>query len=285
MTAEIYQMPKPTLHLYCAKCGVASEPRCDCNVGYITAGEVARRAVAANPEMSDRAIADKIGVAKVTVQRARQSGGPNDPPAKRTGKDGKSYTAKPTRKAKHPREVEDRAARMVLDEGKRYDEAGGATGIGIGTVHKAVTREKALREAAADPIIDPSALSMSMQQKNEVWRRQEKKRLEIEIDSRLREEQRERLETLVLPSLRKRRAEADKVIAARKGPLSKAEYRLIERCLHPDNTASGELRAEAFRMFRGKKLVLVNEAEAPTESPTIPTTVAEWEAMKRKASQ
>jgi len=74
-------------------------------------------------------------------------------------------------------------------------------------------------------------------------------------------------------------------VKARKGPLSKTQYRLVERCLHPDNSASAELRSEAFQMFRGKKLVLVAENEAPTESPTVPTTVAEWEEMKRKASR
>jgi len=282
MTAAIYRMPKPTLHLHCAKCGVITEAQCGCGAGYVTAGEYARRAIKANPEKSDRAIAEEIGVSRATVDRARKATGSNEPVEKRTGKDGKKRRM-PAPKHDKAREV----VRPLVEAGKSVSRHQLAADHGLthGAIQRAEIAERARHEAAADPIIDPATLSLSMQKKNEIWRRQEKKRLEIEIDMRLRNEQRERLEELVLPSLNKRRAEYEKVIKARKGPLSKTQYRLVERCLHPDNSASAELRSEAFQMFRGKKLVLVAENEAPTESPTVPTTVAEWEEMKRKASR
>src|ERR1700722_2039723 len=63
---------------------------------YRRAWMAARRArkkepVAAHPQKSNRAIAAETGVAFKTVPRARTSGGPNDPPEKTIGLDGKSY--------------------------------------------------------------------------------------------------------------------------------------------------------------------------------------------------
>ena len=53
------------------------------------------RAIAENPAMSDRAIAAEIGVGKDTVRRARNATGADAPVATRTGRDGKSYPARP----------------------------------------------------------------------------------------------------------------------------------------------------------------------------------------------
>ena len=66
MTAEIHKLhPKAAAdHLECPKCHATTELRCDCGVEYIyvKASERAERAVKANPEKSDRAIAEEIGV-------------------------------------------------------------------------------------------------------------------------------------------------------------------------------------------------------------------------------
>jgi hypothetical protein len=63
----------------------------------------AAKAVAANPDKSDRATAAEIGVGKDTVRRARKSVGANAPTEKRVGKDGKSYKArKPTTRKPKP---------------------------------------------------------------------------------------------------------------------------------------------------------------------------------------
>jgi hypothetical protein len=53
----------------------------------------AAKAIEANPEMNDRAIADKTGIAPMTIRRARKSVLPNGKTDKRVGKDGKSYPA------------------------------------------------------------------------------------------------------------------------------------------------------------------------------------------------
>lgn len=80
--------------LGCSACGATAEAACDCGVPYDPAGQRAAAAVAAHPEKSDRAIAADIGVGKNTVMRARQSDGPDGPPERRVGKDGKRDPAK-----------------------------------------------------------------------------------------------------------------------------------------------------------------------------------------------
>ena len=84
-----------------ARCNAIQSANCDCGVGYVPAGKRAEEAVAANPQMSDRAIADEIGESHRTVNRARKATGTkNDPVADRTGRDGKQRAA---RKAKAKR--------------------------------------------------------------------------------------------------------------------------------------------------------------------------------------
>jgi hypothetical protein len=76
-----------TVALECPQCGAAGQGSCHCGVPYIPAGERAKKAVAENPELSDRAIAAEIDVDKNVVSRARKSTGA--PAPVRTGKDGK----------------------------------------------------------------------------------------------------------------------------------------------------------------------------------------------------
>jgi len=77
------------MQMHCSSCGSAAKATCNCGVAYIPAGEFAARAVAANPEKSDRAIAKEIGVAPNTVRKARQSTAQKCAVGKRIGKDGK----------------------------------------------------------------------------------------------------------------------------------------------------------------------------------------------------
>jgi hypothetical protein len=60
---------------------------------YVSASAVAKAAIAAHPQKTDRAIAAETGVGKDTVRRARDTVGANAPTEKRTGKDGKQYKA------------------------------------------------------------------------------------------------------------------------------------------------------------------------------------------------
>ncbi len=64
---------KPALEIGCTSCGATVDAACDCGAPYMPAGQRAASAIAANPQMSDRAIAQQIGVSQPTVSRARQS--------------------------------------------------------------------------------------------------------------------------------------------------------------------------------------------------------------------
>jgi hypothetical protein len=74
----------------CSKCGAKAKPRCNCGVAYVPAHVFAANAVKANPEKSDRAIANQIGVSDKTVAKARKATAEKSAVEKRTGKDGKA---------------------------------------------------------------------------------------------------------------------------------------------------------------------------------------------------
>jgi hypothetical protein len=102
-TAQVVSIRRSAAKLECCKCGAMAETACNCGAPYVPAGDLAAKAVAANPDKSDRTIAAEIGVGKDTVRRARKSVGANAPTEKRVGKDGKSYKArKPTTRKPKP---------------------------------------------------------------------------------------------------------------------------------------------------------------------------------------
>jgi hypothetical protein len=94
--------------LECTTCGAEATAACSCTdpIYKLAPGERAARAVAADPAMSDRAIAEQIGVGHRTVGRARQrSTGSDDPvEAPRTGRDGRTRR-QPTRTISGVREM------------------------------------------------------------------------------------------------------------------------------------------------------------------------------------
>lgn len=77
--------------LRCTSCGTTTDAPCACGVAYayVPAGKRAEEALAENPQLSDRAIAEEIGVSDRTVNRARKSTATNVAVEKRIGKDGK----------------------------------------------------------------------------------------------------------------------------------------------------------------------------------------------------
>lgn len=92
-TDNVIELPQQN-NLVCPKCGIHAA--CRCGVAPITR---AAYAIQQNPEKSDRAIADEIGVGNATVSRARrdQSTVSRDAVQKRTGRDGRARR-RPTRK-------------------------------------------------------------------------------------------------------------------------------------------------------------------------------------------
>ena len=87
--AEVITFPVKT-KLVCSGCGAPGEGSCGCGVAYIPPAARAEAAVKANPQKSNRAIAEDLGVGKDTVRRARQSTGAGEPVEKRVGRDGKA---------------------------------------------------------------------------------------------------------------------------------------------------------------------------------------------------
>jgi hypothetical protein len=93
-TAQIVKLQhRPSIaRLECISCGASVDAGCNCGVAYKPAR--AAKAVAANPEKSDRLIAKELGdVSRETVRKARKVTTKLSP-GKRTGKDGKSYSIK-----------------------------------------------------------------------------------------------------------------------------------------------------------------------------------------------
>lgn len=60
------------IEMACTACGSLANAACDCGAPYLPAGQRAAEAIVANPRMSDRAIAEQIGVGTMTVNRARK---------------------------------------------------------------------------------------------------------------------------------------------------------------------------------------------------------------------
>lgn len=94
--ASVYEIRRAIVRLECSACGAEANASCDCAKPYVPAMARAAKAIAANPEKSDRAIAAEIGVDHKTVGKARRETGGDDSPPDRIGQDGKKYPAKRT---------------------------------------------------------------------------------------------------------------------------------------------------------------------------------------------
>lgn len=82
---------KATSRMQCSGCGASADVSCNCGVPYIPATARAAKAIAKNPNKSDRAIAADLGIGNATVSRARRkSTVSRDTVKKRVGRDGKA---------------------------------------------------------------------------------------------------------------------------------------------------------------------------------------------------
>lgn len=105
---SVVQIHRPVqrLALSCTKCGSMADATCDCGSPYIPAAARAAKAIVANPEKSNRTIANEIGVSHTTVQRARETG-TCVPVDERIGLDGKVRRL-PVRRSDEPEpDIED----------------------------------------------------------------------------------------------------------------------------------------------------------------------------------
>jgi hypothetical protein len=180
------------------------------------------------------------------------------------------------------------AASLVLDRGQTHEQAARAAGLGSELSSRlAEAYERGRRDERADPIVDPSTLTRSAQEKLAAVIRQHIRQLDVQYEQRVQEGVRRFLETATIPDYKNNLFAARKVLEARKGIMSAVDYRLVVSCLHPDSRRSlseAEL-AEAFDVIAKLRTVLVSEKEMPVAAPEMPRTYDEWEAMKRKASE
>jgi transcriptional regulator with XRE-family HTH domain len=180
-------------------------------------------------------------------------------------------------------QVQEQAALLFLDEGLSRDQVCDRTGLGQHEVQLAVERERGRREAA--PNITPEMLSMTAQQKFDAAIRQRTRKLEIEIEARIRAEHQRWLNEVSLPQYAKELAELERSITSRKGVMDRLTYRKILACLHPDRVQDPALKKryeEAFRLFTGLEKRVLDEKESPTTFRKMPRTYEELMAMKAK---
>lgn len=89
MDNKVVQLSTRKSMLQCSACGATARAACNCGAPYVPAGKRAAEAVAANPEKSDRAIAEETGVSFMTIARARKAATATNVAVARVGRDGK----------------------------------------------------------------------------------------------------------------------------------------------------------------------------------------------------
>jgi hypothetical protein len=88
-------IPMSIQRMVCTGCGAEANASCNCGVSYVPKAQRAAEAVKANPEKSNRVIAEDVGVDEKEVRRQRAKlGADMSAPENVTGRDGKSYPAK-----------------------------------------------------------------------------------------------------------------------------------------------------------------------------------------------
>jgi transcriptional regulator with XRE-family HTH domain len=281
MTATVIKMPI-TSKLRCSACGAAGEGSCNCGAPYVSARTLATEAVNANPQKSDRAIASEIGISWRTVGRARKRTGSNDPVEKRVGRDGIARKMP----EKKPTKAQETIA-ALKDSGLSAREIAAEAGVSPRYVDLVKQRERGPEPEAA---VTREMLPMSAQEKFDAALRQYKRKLDLEFEARVLAECQKRIEDTILPQYNKEMDEARAIIKTRKGVMSRAAYKKLLVCLHPDQVEfvkdAGLKRKydEAFKLLTGLEIVLCSEAEMPTSSDKFPRTYAEMMARKQAVS-
>jgi transposase-like protein len=252
---------KINVQLVCSDCGAPGQGSCKCGAPYVSPGERAEAAVKANPEKSDRVIAEELGINHNTVNRARKKTTvSHETVEKRTGKDGKKRKS-PVRKTSAEKFD---AVAQARRRGKTQTEAAKDAGLtSVQSVKISDAYQQGRTDLLAELGVDSQTLAPSAQAKLETAKRQIQRALDEEHVKRMREldeEVRQRVlaETKeYLAMLKARETEADRTIAVYKEfagnhrfIFTVDEYKEIEKVLHPDNSASDSVRASAFSNFR-----------------------------------
>lgn len=241
-------------------------------------------------------IAEAVGVSQRMVSKYLVNLEPSSK-SKKTATNPKGAGRKKGSKAKQrhrkpeiTRDSERAAARAYLDGDATTVEQAAAT-FGLGSMQAgkiAVAKERGRREAFDEMGIKAGNedLPLTMQQRVNIII----KRKTEEIRAQARKEYDERLERhmneYLLPQFAKEAADAARIVKSRKGVMSRALFREIKACLHPDRVdeALKPRYQKAFNEFSELELLLCDEKQSPTRpEPVMPKGYSDFMKMKQKA--
>jgi hypothetical protein len=134
----------------------------------------------------------------------------------------------------------------------------------------------------------PDNLSKADQQKVDIAIKQQKSALAAEFYAVVDAQVQKCLEQTIGPKLQEEQTEARRIIESRKGIMDRKAYKKILSCLHPDRVTDPTQKAmyeEAFRLFNLLEKRVLDEKNSPTQFVNIPKTRAEWDELKRQASE
>lgn len=229
----------------CSICGAHGELGCEHGASlYVSKSEYAAIAVRRNPEKSNRALAEELGVSDMTVKRARDEVQHNVAPEKRQGKDGKMYSAKSkvTRRAK----AEELGAHST----------GANRHIDTRTGENISDREATKRNATAE--LESEIIELRAEIRN----------LQYELSLRPSTDDVRRIDA-VAHHTQRITTDID-------------TYNLFRRCLHPDsrNSVSDEILHKAWLAFRNLEPLTYDKSKIP---PPLPADLSELFRMKEAA--
>lgn len=230
-------------------------------------------------------IATQLGVSHMTIVRDLREFEHNVQikPAKteRNPKGAGRPKGKKTAKRAPRKEGEKQAQRSVNARPEDWDQ------FKAKAIAEGKTAAQKLGELVAEPVIDPTSLSMTAQQKLDIALRQQKNRNDAIFEQRVRGEVVRRVDEIMLPLWKERIEEAKNLYVGRRGIMDKVTYNLIWGCLHPDSrlSTSPERLAKAFNAFESFEKRLLAEKDSPTNMPDIPDNLAAWDKMKAEAQK
>lgn len=170
----------------------------------------------------------------------------------------------------------------LKQRGKSLNDIAKETGVPKDTARRELERESIARDAYAKglddgTVIDWSTLDGSAKVKEERIRKQIRRELQAEFEPAVQAEVQARI-GVSFKNAQRMQADAKRVLEARKGVMTRADFNLILACLHPDNSASTEKRGRAFDLFRRSEIVLLDEQE----NPAVQSLPSMEELLKRR---
>lgn len=154
-------------------------------------------------------------------------------------------------------------------------------GVSHMAVEKALDRLKMEREGRVEPVIDLATFPRSLREKMDIALRQHRRKLEAEFTDRVKAESDSRLNEFLLPYWNAKIIEAEEIFASHKGVMTRAVFRKILACLHPDRSMGTDALNEAFNTFRGLEAMLCKVED--TARPAFPKNLAEMVAFRKRS--